>query len=202
MIGAGEPALPGISIGHNEAIAFGLTIFNVDQEDLYVYDLNPADPNQYRYKGGWEDMRIVHEPEAVRGEAPREFELKFTRHGPVVAIDEANHRAFAIKSVWFEPGTSAYFGSSGYMTAKNWDVFMAAMRRWGAPSENQVYADVHGNIGWVPGGKTPRRLTCDGLMPVPGDGPRRRRSFPSGRSNYPGPATCRTRRPIGKATSA
>ena len=51
VIGAGEPALPGISIGHNGTIAFGLTIFNVDQEDLYVYELNPADPNQYRYRG-------------------------------------------------------------------------------------------------------------------------------------------------------
>ena len=44
VIGAGEPALPGISIGHNGTIAFGLTIFNVDQEDLYVYELNPAQP--------------------------------------------------------------------------------------------------------------------------------------------------------------
>jgi penicillin G amidase len=170
VVGAGEPALPGISIGHNDTIAFGLTIFNVDQEDLYVYELNPDDPNQYRWQGGWEAMRVVHEPEAVKGEAPRAFELKFTRHGPVIAVDEANHRAFALRSVWFEPGTSAYFGSADYMTAKNWDGFLAAMRRWGAPSENQVYADTAGNIGWVPGAKTPRRTTYDGLLPVPGDG--------------------------------
>jgi len=52
VIGAGEPALPGISIGHNGTIAFGLTIFNIDQEDLYVYELNPSNPMQYRYKGG------------------------------------------------------------------------------------------------------------------------------------------------------
>ena len=83
VIGAGEPALPGISIGHNGTIAFGLTIFNVDQEDLYVYELNPADMNQYRYRDGWETMRVVHETEEVKGEAPRDFELKFTRHGPV-----------------------------------------------------------------------------------------------------------------------
>jgi penicillin amidase len=170
VIGAGEPALPGISIGHNDTIAFGLTIFNVDQEDLYVYELNPADPNQYRYRDGWESMRTVHESVEVKGESARDVELKFTRHGPVVYIDEANKRAFAIRSVWFEPGTSAYFGSSGYMTAKDWDGFVAAMKRWGAPSENQVYADVKGNIGWIPGAKTPRRVNYDGLMPVPGDG--------------------------------
>lgn len=57
IIGAGEPALPGIAIGHNGTIAFGLTIFNIDQEDLYVYELNPSNTRQYRYKGGWEEMR-------------------------------------------------------------------------------------------------------------------------------------------------
>ena len=170
VIGAGEPALPGISIGHNDTIAFGLTIFNVDQEDLYVYELNPANPNQYRYGNGWEDMRIVHETEQVKGEGDRDLELKFTRHGPVIYVDEANKRAFAVRSIWFEPGTSAYFGSSDYMTAKDWNGFLAAMRRWGAPSENQVYADTKGNIGWVAAGKTPRRVNYDGLMPVPGDG--------------------------------
>jgi len=170
VIGAGEPALPGISIGHNDTIAFGLTIFNVDQEDLYVYELNPDNPNQYRYGSGWEDMRIVHEKEQVKGEETRDLELKFTRHGPVIYVDAANKRAFAVRSIWFEPGTSAYFGSSDYMTAKNWNGFLAAMRRWGAPSENQVYADTSGNIGWVAAGKTPRRVSYDGLMPVPGDG--------------------------------
>ncbi|WP_249158768.1 penicillin acylase family protein [Bradyrhizobium jicamae] len=170
VIGAGEPALPGISIGHNDTIAFGLTIFNVDQEDLYVYELNPANPNQYRYGSGWEDMRIVKEKEEVKGEAARDLELKFTRHGPVIYVDEENKRAFAVRSIWFEPGTSAYFGSSDYMTAKDWTGFLAAMRRWGAPSENQVYADTRGNIGWVAAGKTPRRTGYDGLMPVPGDG--------------------------------
>lgn len=170
VIGAGEPALPGISIGHNGTIAFGLTIFNVDQEDLYVYELNPQNPNQYRYGNGWEDMRIVHETEQVKGEANRELELKFTRHGPVIFVDDANKRAFAVRSIWFEPGTSAYFGSSDYMTAKDWNGFLGAMRRWGAPSENQVYADTKGNIGWVAAGKTPRRVNFDGLMPVPGDG--------------------------------
>jgi penicillin amidase len=170
VIGAGEPALPGISIGHNGTIAFGLTIFNVDQEDLYVYELNPADPNQYRYRDGWESMRVVHENIEVKGEGARDIELRFTRHGPVIYVDEANKRAFAIRSVWFEPGTSAYFGSSDYMTAKDWNGFVTAMKRWGAPSENQVYADVKGNIGWIPGAKTPRRVNYDGLMPVPGDG--------------------------------
>lgn len=170
VIGAGEPALPGISIGHNGKIAFGLTIFAIDQEDLYVYELNPGNPNQYKFRDGWEDMKKVAETIEVKGEQPRQVELLFTRHGPVLAKDDGKQRAFAMRSVWFDPGTSAYFGSSDYMTAQNWDGFLEAMNRWGAPSENQVYADTDGNIGWIPGGLTPRRVSYDGLMPVPGDG--------------------------------
>ena len=87
IIGAGEPALPGISIGHNGTIAFGLTIFNVDQEDLYVYDVNPSNAREYRYKGSWEPMRVVRETIDVKGAAPVPAELVFTRHGPVIYDD-------------------------------------------------------------------------------------------------------------------
>lgn len=170
VIGAGEPALPGVSIGHNGQIAFGLTIFEIDQEDLYVYETNPADPRQYRYRNAWEPMTAVRETIEVRGETPRQFDLMFTRHGPVVYTEPGQRRAFAVRSVWFEPGTSAYFGSTGYMTAKDWDGFRTAMARWGTPSENLVYADTSGNIGWIPAGRAPVRPNWDGLMPVPGDG--------------------------------
>ncbi len=170
VIGAGEPALPGISIGHNGEIAFGLTIFAIDQEDLYVYETNPANPNQYRYGSGWEEMKTVSETIEVKGEAPRQIELKFTRHGPVMKAEPEEKRAFAIRTVWFEPGTSAYFNSAEYMTAKDWAGFKKAMAEWGAPSENQVYADNKGNIGWIVGGRAPQRPNHDGLMPVPGDG--------------------------------
>ena len=71
VIGGGEPVLPGISIGHNEYGGWGLTVFGQDNEDLYVYDVNPDDPNQYRYLGGWEDMRILEETIAIKGESPR-----------------------------------------------------------------------------------------------------------------------------------
>jgi penicillin G amidase len=170
FIGAGEPALPGVTLGHNDRIAFGITIFPIDQEDLYVYELNPANPRQYRYQGRWEDMRVVHESVEVKGGAPQDVELDFTRHGPVLKIDPAAHRAFAIRTVWSEPGTAAYYGSAGYLTATNWAEFTAALRSEGAPSENFVYADVGGNIGWLPVGRAPVRPNWDGLMPVPGDG--------------------------------
>jgi penicillin amidase len=170
VIGAGEPALPGLSMGHNGTIAFGLTIFPIDQEDLYVYELDPSDARRYRYKGAWEAMRVIREPIAVKGEAAREVELLFTRHGPVIYIDASRHRAYAVRSCWLEPGMSAYFGSIAYMRARNFKEFVNARFRGGAPTVNQVYADVRGNIGWSPGGLTPVRPNWDELLPVPGDG--------------------------------
>lgn len=170
VIGAGEPALPGISIGHNGTIAFGLTIFSIDQEDLYVYELNPANHAQYKYKGQWEPFRVQKEMIAVKGGAPVPVELAFTRHGPVIFMEEGKQRAFAVRSGWLEPGMAPYFGSIDYMLAKNFTEFKKAMLNWGAPTENQVYADTAGNIGWVAGGLTPIRPNWDGLLPVPGDG--------------------------------
>ncbi len=165
VIGAGEPALPGISIGHNERIAFGLTIFPIDQEDLYVYD---KVDDGYRYGGRVEPFEILTETVDVSGGKAQPLELKFTRHGPVIA--ETGKHAFAVRAAWLEPGMSPYFGSIEYMRAQNWREFVGALNRWGAPSENQVYADIDGNIGYKPAGRFPVRRNWDGLLPVPGDG--------------------------------
>lgn len=170
VIGAGEPGLPGISIGHNGKIAFGLTIFAVDQEDLYVYETNPASPREYRYRGRWEPMEVQRETIPVRGRDPVEVELAFTRHGPVICEVGENNTAFAVRAAWLEPGMAPYLGSMDYMRAGDWDEFLAAMNRWGAPPENQVYADAKGNIGWKTGALTPIRPNWDGTLPVPGDG--------------------------------
>jgi penicillin amidase len=96
--------------------------------------------------------------------------LRFTRHGPVGKEDRRARTACAVRSLWFEPGTAAYFPSINYMRAHDWRGFLGAMRRWGSPSENQVYADTRRHIGWKPGGLTPVRPNWDGLLPVPGDG--------------------------------
>lgn len=170
VIGAGEPALPGVSIGHNGKIAFGLTIFPIDQEDLYIYETNPQDPSEYLYRGRWEPMEIERLLVPVKDGASAEAEFRFTRHGPVIYEDPEKNVAFAVRAAWLEPGMAPYLGSVDYMRARDWDGFLAAMNRWGAPGENQVYADTDGNVGWKPAGLVPRRPNWDGLLPVPGDG--------------------------------
>src|SRR5699024_2774535 len=104
VIGAGEPAVPGISLGHNGSIAFGITLFYTDQEDVYVYETSPDDPDAYRYGDGWERMRTVEERFAVKGAPDQSLALKFTRHGPVVHEDPGRRLAVAVRSVWAEPG--------------------------------------------------------------------------------------------------
>ncbi|MEP7327938.1 MAG: penicillin acylase family protein [Betaproteobacteria bacterium] len=175
VIGAGEPALPGISFGHNGTAAFGFTIFFADQEDLYVYELHPDDPTRYRYGDGWEKFRVVIESIPVRGRGSQPAALMFTRHGPIVFFEAAARpgkprRAFAVRTVWLEPGTAPYCMSLAAMRAKDFDAFRAAAATWGTPGENLVYADTTGTIGWVAAARVPRRPNWDGLLPVPGDG--------------------------------
>jgi penicillin amidase len=170
IVGAGEPALPGILVGHNEHIAFGLTVFPIAQEDLYVYETNPKDPNQYRFQDRWEPMQVLHEAVSVRDKPDTQVELKFTRHGPVIMEDAANHRAYAVRAAWLDTGGAPYFGAMRYQQAQNEEQFVAALKYWGEPGENHVFADTTGKIGWFPAGFVPIRPNSDGLLPLPGDG--------------------------------
>jgi penicillin G amidase len=168
VIGAGEPSSPGVAIGHNGTAAFSLTIFGADQEDVYVYETHPDDPRLYRYGDGWARMEVVVERFEVRGAAEQTREMEFTRHGPVIYREPG--RAYAIRSVWFEPGTGAYLAALSTMRAKTYPEFRKAVRRYKAPSLNHLYADVSGCVAWLPYGLAPIRRNWDGLLPVPGDG--------------------------------
>lgn len=170
VIGGGEPALPGVAIGHNEHGAFGLTIFAVDQEDLYIYETNPENPEEYRYGSSWEKMKIIREKIEVKAEAPVEVELRFTRHGPVLYEDRQKHIAVGLRAAWLEVGGAPYLASLRLDQAANWQEFQEACRFFHTPSENLIWADVSGNIGWQAVGLTPRRQNFSGLVPVPGDG--------------------------------
>ncbi len=168
VIGAGEPALPGVAAGHNDRIAFGFTIVGIDQQDLYVEQLDPANADRYLYRGTWEAMRVEHERVAVRGQEPVEVTLRFTRHGAVVHVDQLKHRAIALRWVGAEPGAAGYLRSLVLDRAANWQQFLAGVEGWKVPSENLVYADVDGNIGWIAAGLAPVRPGWNGLLPVPG----------------------------------
>lgn len=171
VVGGGEPALPGLSVGHNEYGAWGLTIFSIDQEDLYVYETNPENQNQYKYRDNWESMKIIKESITVKGqEEVVTVELKYTRHGPVVFEDVENNKAYAVRAGWLEIGAAPYLASLRMDQAKTWEEFREACSYSLTPSENMIWADKKGNIGWQAVGIAPIRKNWYGLMPVPGDG--------------------------------
>lgn len=170
VIGSGEPALPGVAIGHNERVAWGLTIVGIDQGDIFVERLNPENPDQVWHDGAWQDLHTEIETAKVAGEAPRELVLQFSHHGPVLYKDLEQGLAYAFRTVLTEPGTAGYLGSLRVDQAHDWDSYREALRAWKVPSENMIYADVDGEIGWVASGLTPRRAGWSGRLPVPGTG--------------------------------
>ena len=170
VIGGGEPEIPGISIGHNGYGAWGLTVFRTDAEDLYVYDINPKNLNQYWHKGRWYDFKIIKESIPIKGKENYEVNLYYSVHGPVTFIDKERKKGYAVRCGWLEPGGSPYLASLRMNQSKSWEEFRDACNYSNIPGENMIWADKDGNIGWQAVGIAPIRNTHSGLVPVMGDG--------------------------------
>jgi penicillin amidase len=170
VIGATEPGSPGVEDGHNQHIAWGWTIFGMDQQDLYLEKLDPGNPLRYKTEDGWQTMQVEKATFHVKGQPDVTLDLKFTRHGPVLWEDVPTHRALALRWIGAEPGTAGYLACLTLDRARNWQEFEAAVERWKLPTHNIVYADVEGNIGEHSVGMEPIRKNFNGTMPMPGDG--------------------------------
>jgi len=176
VAGTSFAGVPGVIIGHNDYIAWGVTNLGPDVQDLFIEKVNPENPNQYEYQGEWLDMEIVREEIMVAGDdEPVVVDVRITRHGPIindVAGGPAEEWSFGWQPLAFswtalQPGTLVH---SILMLdqASNWDEFREALSYWDVPSQNFVYADVEGNIGYQAPGRIPIRAAGDGSMPVPG----------------------------------
>ncbi|MBL8056359.1 MAG: penicillin acylase family protein [Anaerolineales bacterium] len=173
--------VPAVIIGHNTRIAWGVTNVGPDVQDLFIEKVNPADPNQYEVNGQWVNMEVRQETIQVLGGGREEVTIRSTRHGPLITdvygsldefaagagLDPANQYAFALKWTALQPGT-LFQSVFKINRARNWDDFRIALRDWDVPSQNFVYADVDGNIGYQMPGNVPIRRGGDGLLPVPG----------------------------------
>ncbi len=170
VVGGGEPTIPGVSIGHNDHGAWGLTVFALDGEDLYVYELNPSDPRQYKYQGQWENMTAIIDTLKAKNASPLIVEHLYTRHGPVTHLDKQKNIAYAVRCAWREIGGAPYMASLRIDQATSLQDFKNAVRYSHIPGENMIWADKAGNIAWQAAGIAPVRKNWDGLLPVPGDG--------------------------------
>ena len=169
-IGATFPALPAIVIGHNEEIAWGVTNVGPDVQDLYVERINPANPNQYEVDGAWEDMTVVEELIYVDGEEePIRWAARSTRHGPLISDVSDTGAPLALRWAALDPGDTTMDAFLGLNYAADWEDFLAAQRLFVTPSQNFVYADRGGNIGYIAPGRIPIRAEGhNGMTPVPG----------------------------------
>jgi penicillin amidase len=169
VTGAALPATPGIVIGHNDRVAWGITAGMVDGDDLFVERVNPDNPSQYAFGDDWWDGELVREEIKVRGRAkPVVEEVLVTHHGPVISpAIKGEARTLSFRSVVLERAHQ-FQGVLMLMGARNWDEFREALRLWYAPSQNFAYADTDGNIGYHLGGLVPVRAKGHGVLPVPG----------------------------------
>jgi len=173
--------VPGVVIGHNQNIAWGLTNTGPDVMDLFIEKINPDNPNQYEVNGQWEDMTLRTENIVVGGGEPVSLSVRSTRHGPIISdvygkLADFDTKAsltlpvnYAISLHWtgLEP-SSIFQAIWGFNKAANWDEFRQAARMFTTPSQNLLYADVQGNIGYQMPGNIPIRKNGDGMLPVPG----------------------------------
>lgn len=169
-IGSTEPVLPGVAIGHNGRVAWGLTIVGTDQSDVYIETVNPQNPNEVMFNGSWEPLRVEYDTVRVLGGGTEVLELKFSRHGPIFYEDRANNRAYAMRSTMHEPGTTGYLGGLRLNEVSTCMEFIEELAYWKAPTENMVCGDADGNISWQASALSPRRDGWHGRLPVPGTG--------------------------------
>jgi penicillin amidase len=172
VAGVTFPGAPGIVIGHNGTIAWGVTNFGPDVQDLYVETFDESG-RRYRVGDGWQDAIVTTERIPVRegrfgsSVGEREVEIVATRHGPIVKDDGA--KKYALR--WTALDAVSEMPAFYYLNrAKSWDDFRAALARYPGPMQSFVYADVANHIGYYAAGLVPIRRTGTGEVPYDGAG--------------------------------
>jgi penicillin amidase len=178
VAGVSLPFTPGVTIGHNDRIAWGFTNVGGDTQDLYLERLN-EDGTAALFRDSWEPLTTFDEEIGVRGrDDPEIVRARETRHGPILdsyllgtsdafVVEDGITETYALRFVGLEKGIQPST-TWALNTAGSWDEFREALRTWHCPGQNAVYADVDGHIGYQCTGLHPIRAAGDGTVPVPG----------------------------------
>jgi penicillin G amidase len=168
VVGFSFAGAPGVVIGHNERIAWGVTTAPVDVQDLFIERVNPSNPLQYEFQGNWLDMEVLQEVIRINGGEDVVLEVRQTRHGPI--LNEAREGIRDVLAFRWNAQTPSRLIKSILLLnqAANYDDFVEATRYWDTAVQNIIYADVEGNIAYQLPGRIPVRRNGDGLLPVPG----------------------------------
>jgi len=162
---------PGVVIGHNRAIAWGLTNGMADDLDFYVERINPENPQQYFYDGAWRDCETEVGTIPIKGGKAEAFTIRYTHRGPIVNDVHPIYKndSTAVSMAW--TGARASDDLRSFLEinrAGSWRDFENALRYFTVPCQNFVYADTAGNLGYRTGGVIPIRADGRGYLPYAG----------------------------------
>lgn len=164
--------IPGIILGHNEEVAWGVTNVGPDVQDLYIETPNPDDRTQFLYEGDWKQAEVRNSPIKVKGQEDVPFEVVVTRHGPIISDilfkEEKASGLFSMQWTALEP-TLELQAILKMNKSSNWNEFETALEDFHAPAQNFVFAAKDGTIAYKANGRIPLRKTGNGQLPVPGD---------------------------------
>jgi len=173
VAGVTFPGAPGIVIGHNEFIAWGATNLGPDVQDVYIEKFDKDNPKRYMTPTGWRDAEIRHEQINVRKNPidpksvqTQTFDVTVTRHGPIIL--EKDGVRYALRWPALDATNLEIPGIFDANRARNWKEFAEGLSKYSGPTQNFVYADVEGHIGYYGAGKIPIRKTGDGSVPYDG----------------------------------
>lgn len=168
VVGFSFAGLPGVVVGHNDAIAWAITNARIDEQDLYIEKINPDNPLQYDFQGQWHEMESISEVIKVRGGDDLTLQVRYTRHGPIISdVIEAQPDVLALQWTAAEP--SRLLQALLLLNqAHEYTAFREALRYWDTPSQNFIYADTAGNIAYQLAGRVPLRQHFNGYVPVAG----------------------------------
>ncbi|ARD47776.1 penicillin acylase family protein [Sporosarcina sp. P33] len=164
--------IPGIILGNNEDIAWGVTNVGPDVQDLYIEVPHPSEKGLFRYDGQWEKAEIRNEAIQVKGGEEIPFEVIVTRHGPIISDvmykKENPGASFSMQWTALEP-TLELEAIMEMNTSSDWNSFEKALEKFHTPAQNFVFASTDGTIAYKANGRIPIRKQGDAQLAVPGD---------------------------------
>lgn len=162
--------IPGVILGHNEKIAWGVTNTGPDVQDLFIEKRNVNNETEFLYKDKWEKATMIDEPIKVKDGETIDYKVTVTRHGPVISEFAGKTGAENVLALrWTALDPSAELEAVLQMNkASNWTEFEKALLKFETPAQNFVFASTDGTIAYKANGKIPIRKKGDALLPVPG----------------------------------
>jgi len=174
LAGLSVPGVPGVFNGHNGRAAWALNNAWIDEQDLLIVRLNPANRRQYAWDGGWREMTTREETLAINGaDAPQTFTVASTHLGPVIAVTApllGRDQALVVRWTALAAPADPLIALLKLNRAQSWDEARAALRQWTFAAQNVLYADAGGTIGYQLAGRVPLRAPGhSGLLPAPAE---------------------------------